>query len=1028
MEVFSVFATLSLVDLLSGPLDRITRAMKGVDGATQGLGQRMGNLALAMGPVALAAGAVLGALGTCVSTAAGFEDQMAKVGAISRASAEDMKALENKARELGATTSFTAVQVGQAEQYLAMAGFSAAENIAALPGVLNLASATATDLGRTADIASDILGAFGMNAAEMGRVADVLAKTCSTANTDMEKLGDTMKYVAPVAKVAGLSIEETAAMAGLLGNVGIKGSQAGTTLKAMLNKMAAPAKEATTLLQKLGITLKDQAGNLKSPVGILGELSGKLKGMGTAQQIAAMKTIVGEEAVAGFAELIEKGGIGKLQDYIKEIQNAGGACDEMAARMGDTLAGDVRGLGSAFESVQITIGKLFIPILRKGAQGVTSFLRLLDKAAQSPIGAFFLQLAAAVSTVVIGVTAFAAAIWGLSSLGGLISRVFLPLKAAILGASAPMLLIIGVIALLYAAFKNNFGGITSTLTQFRDKATLVVKGVLAVFQNLKDGNGEIRGELARQIKANGLVGFVQTVSRIVARVMDVFAGFKKGLADAFTGVKDALWPARVAIADVMRRFSMVFRLFRGDEVTSSRASWQALGETLGRIAGGVLTGLAQAFTAVVTAIGWVARGIGYVIDYASLLCGGLLRLTGVTLSASEAANPTSWSQLGKVLGVVLATVVGVKAATLAWKGVMLVVTGVTKAWAAVQAALNVVLRMNPVGMVITLVMALAAAAGWVLSNWETVKDWWNSFWSGIASWAGEQWNAIVGAITGAWDAIVGGIAGFGASLLDGITAAWDAVLDFFGGLNLFESGAKLLGTFIDGIKSMASSLVDSVVGVFARVREYLPFSDAHVGPLSQLTLSGARMMTTLAEGVGGAQDGLVSRVSGALSAVGGSIRDWWNGLTGGPAMPAAKPEAPTLTTPEIPSMPELTMPPVSVPELPALAPLELRTETLPELPGLELTAPAMPEAPALAAPEIPSMPELKTPEIAIPQAPSFDPPDSARQDGRGTAGGQETTGEARLTVYGGITINGVHNTEDFWSKLQSEISMMEGMA
>lgn len=155
-------------------------------------------------------------------------------------------------------------------------------------------------------------------------------------------------------------------MAGLLGNVGIKGSQAGTMLKAMLNKMAAPSKEATTLLQKLGITLKDQAGNLKSPVGILGELSGKLKGMGTAQQIAAMKTIVGEEAVAGFAGLIEKGGIGKLQDYIKEIQNAGGACDEMAARMGDTLAGDVRGLGSAFESVRITIGKLFIVSLREG--------------------------------------------------------------------------------------------------------------------------------------------------------------------------------------------------------------------------------------------------------------------------------------------------------------------------------------------------------------------------------------------------------------------------------------------------------------------------------------------------------------------------------------------------------------------------------------------------------------------------------------------------------------------------------------
>ena len=148
MEVFSVFATLSLVDMISGPLGRVRNAMKGVEGGVASLGKRMGDLALGMAPVALAAGVMLGAFGACVGVAAGFEDQMAKVGAVSRASSEEMAALEATARELGATTQFTAVQVGEAEQYLAMAGFSAKENIAALPGVLNLAAATATDLDR----------------------------------------------------------------------------------------------------------------------------------------------------------------------------------------------------------------------------------------------------------------------------------------------------------------------------------------------------------------------------------------------------------------------------------------------------------------------------------------------------------------------------------------------------------------------------------------------------------------------------------------------------------------------------------------------------------------------------------------------------------------------------------------------------------------------------------------------------------------------------------------------------------------
>lgn len=312
MEVFSVFATLSMVDMISGPLGRVKHAMKGVEGGVASLGKRMGNLALGMAPVALAAGVILGSFGACVGVAAGFEDQMAKVGAVSRASSEEMAALEATARELGATTQFTAVQVGEAEQYLAMAGFSAQENIAALPGVLNLAAATATDLGRAADISSDILGAFGMRAEEMTRVADTLALTCATANTNMELLGDTMKYVAPVARMAGLSLEETAAMAGLLGNVGIKGSQAGTTLKAMLAKMAAPSKEAQELFQKLGVTVKDSAGNLRSPVKVLGEMSAGLSKMGTAEQIAAMKMIVGEEAIAGFSELIKKEGVGAI--------------------------------------------------------------------------------------------------------------------------------------------------------------------------------------------------------------------------------------------------------------------------------------------------------------------------------------------------------------------------------------------------------------------------------------------------------------------------------------------------------------------------------------------------------------------------------------------------------------------------------------------------------------------------------------------------------------------------------------------
>ena len=576
----------------------------------------------------------------------------------------------------------------------------------------------------------------------------------------------------------------------------------------------------------------------------------------------------------------------------------------MAARMNDTLAGSLRGLGSAWESVQITVGKLFIPAVRGAVDGMTGFLRLLDKAAQTPFGAALLKIVSAVSLAVVALTGLSAAIWFFSSVGPMLAKALAPAKAALLGLGAPVYAVIAVLGLLYAPYRTNFGGMADYLHECWNKITLTVRGVLSVFQTLKDGSGEIRGELATQIKAAGLVGLVTTVSRVVYRIQAVFKGFSKALSKTFDRIDVIFVPIRLAVAELMQAVSSLFGVFSGNEVTSAASAWEAFGAALGEIAGGVLEGLATAFVWLVDGIRLFASVIGYALDWVSALCSGLFTLTGATAAANDSANPTSWAALGKMLGVVLMGVLAAKSALLLWRGAMLAVTVVTKAWTAAQWLLNAAMSANPIGLVIAAVVALAAAAGWVITHWDEIAAWWNELWSGIAAWAGEKLDAIVGTITGAWDSIVSGIAGFGSSLLAGITEAWNAVLEFFGGLNLFESGAKLLDTFIDGIKSMASSVVDSVAGVFAKVREYLPFSDAHVGPLSQLTLSGARMMTTLAEGVSSAQGGLVSRVSGALAGVGGAIRDWWNGqnLTGGLGNPAVStPDVPAVGIPPAPS-------------------------------------------------------------------------------------------------------------------------------
>ena len=782
MEVFNVFATLSLVDMLSGPLDRIKRAMKGVDLTTAGLGTRMGNLALAMAPAALAAGALLGVFGACVSVAAGFEDQMAKVGAVSRASSEEMAALEKAARELGATTQFTAVQVGQAEQYLAMAGFSAKENIAALPGVLNLAAATATDLGRAADISSDILSAFGMQAEEMTRVADTLALTCATANVNMELLGDTMKYVAPVARMAGLSLEETAAMAGLLGNVGIKGSQAGTTLKAMLNKMAAPTKEAQELFQKLGVTVKDSAGNLRSPVAVLGEMAEGLKTMGTAEQIAAMKMIVGEEAIAGFSELIKQEGIGAIAEYARQLEAGGGSAAEMAARMNDTLAGSLRGMGSAWESLQITIGKLFLPVVRAVVDALTGLLRLLDKAAQSKVGAAVLKMAAALATGVVAVTAFSAGMWAVSRAAPFVAKALLAIKTALLGLGWPVWALIAAVGLLYAAWKKDFGGIATTLSRWGRNISLVVQGVAAVFGSLKNGVGEIRGELAEDIQAAGLVGVVTTVARVVHRIREFFAGIWDGL--NFDGAVVALTPAILKVRDL----------------------FDSLGELIGRVFG-----------------------------------------TEVKSASSEARG------LGEILGGVLS-----------W-GLELVATVIT----------SVVRGMETLSVMLVGVAALFR--GDFATATEAGRVIWDNFCASLMAFA---------------DLFRVG---------DWIRDAWAKATEWLSTIDLFESGARLLDTFKEGILSRVESLKQTFSDALSKLRNLLPFSDAKEGPLSTLTLSGARLMATLGEGMNAGFPGLYNTLSGKLGNLKESIGNWWDGLWTNAASVPATGERPVV--PDAPGMP-----------------------------------------------------------------------------------------------------------------------------
>lgn len=364
-SIFNLAVIVQAVDQLTGPARDMAQAIDNLDRMAES-GRSMqawGNQMSVSGALTQgAADKIWGALQGPIDAAANFERAMAGVRAVTdRITGDEFAMLSAQARELGATTAFTASQAAEGMEFLAKAGFSANEQFAAMPSMLALARAGSTDLGQAADIASNILSGFGLEAEEMTRVADVMVQTFTTANTDIPMLGDTMKYIAPVASAAGMSLEEAAAMAGLLGNAGIQASMAGTTLRSMLQRLAAPGGAATNMLEELGISVADSDGNMRSMVDLLADVGGAIEHLGTQEQLQIISTIFGQRASAGAANMLAQGT--SVAEYVDRVSDSAGRAAQVAADMADNYRGAQVQFASAMEGLQITLGYFLLPTL-----------------------------------------------------------------------------------------------------------------------------------------------------------------------------------------------------------------------------------------------------------------------------------------------------------------------------------------------------------------------------------------------------------------------------------------------------------------------------------------------------------------------------------------------------------------------------------------------------------------------------------------------------------------------------------------
>lgn len=335
-----------------------------------------------------------------LSKAADFEAVMSKVKAITVSDDKAMQQLTATARELGEKTMFSATQAGEAMTYLGMAGWNSQQIMAGMPGLLNLAAASNTDLARTADIVSDDLTAFGLSAEHAGHMADVFAKTSTSTNTTVEMLGETMKYAAPVAHAFGASLEETAALTGLMANSGIKASAAGTALRSgflrlagtsskstkaieemglSLSEATAQQEEARAALASLGIAMDDTSGPRKMGA-IVRDLADRTKDMSKEQKLATLATIFGTNAASAWVSVIDQGP-DKLDQLTKELENSDGAAAAMAETMQNSARGAMIRLQSATESVAISIGGTMLPTLAELGDSLANEAAYVSKVA-----------------------------------------------------------------------------------------------------------------------------------------------------------------------------------------------------------------------------------------------------------------------------------------------------------------------------------------------------------------------------------------------------------------------------------------------------------------------------------------------------------------------------------------------------------------------------------------------------------------------------------------------------------------------
>lgn len=566
---------------ISGFLSGLQSAQSQANTASKNIATTIGNNLQSAGKSMTSAGStltktvttpVLGLGTAAVKVTSNFESAMSKVSAISGATGGDLDALNKKAQEMGAKTKFSATESAEAFTYMAMAGWKTEDMLDGIDGIMSLAAADGLDLATTSDIVTDALTAFGLSASDSGHFADVLAKASSNANTNVNMLGESFKYAAPVAGALGYSAEDTAIALGLMANAGIKGSQGGTALRGSLTRLIKPTDDAAALMEQYGLSMTNADGSMKSLGEVMNMLRDKLGGLTEAEQAQAAAQIFGQEAMSGMLAIINASD----SDYAKltdAIYDADGAAQQMADTMLDNLSGQLTLLKSALEGLAIQFGEILMPYIKQFVtwlQNLTQKLQELTPEQKEQI-VKWAAIAAAIGPVLMVLGKLTSSVGSIITTFGKIpgalvkaKSAFTAVSAAIGGISAPVVAVVAVIAVLIAAFAN----LWKTNEEFRNKMTAIWDGIKSKFESFAQGIVD---------RLNALGFDFENFGEVVKAIWD---GFCSLLAPIFEGVFNQV---SVILGSVLDALTGIFDVFIGIFTGNWDQAWQGVKEIFGAV-------------------------------------------------------------------------------------------------------------------------------------------------------------------------------------------------------------------------------------------------------------------------------------------------------------------------------------------------------------------------------------------------------------------------------------------------------------